>query len=121
MLKIVENIIEWNKIAGNNKFNYSLESNMLSEEFAETIIAMKQWDDVEMIDWILDMFIVWIGALHKRWLSAQTIVQCMDEIMESNFSKFEWGTIAVKNKDGKVIKSDSFYPPNLNNIINKTI
>ena len=119
MLNVVNNIIEWNEIAGNtSSFNYALESNMLAEEFAETIVAMKTWDKVEMVDWILDMFIVGIWTLHKAWISAEQITQCMDEILESNFSKFDSG-IATKNKDWKIIKGDGYFPPNIKDIINK--
>jgi hypothetical protein len=46
----IENIINWNKIAGNNDFNKHLEASMLSEEFAETIIAIKNKDKIEVLD-----------------------------------------------------------------------
>jgi hypothetical protein len=47
---MINKIIEWNKIANNNNFNYHLENSMLSEEFAETIIALKTKNKQEALD-----------------------------------------------------------------------
>lgn len=38
----IKSIVCWNTIAGNTEFNYHLESSMMGEEFAETIIALKK-------------------------------------------------------------------------------
>lgn len=118
MLDAIKSICEWNEIAGNKgKFNRHLETSMLSEELAEAIIALKEWDNIEAVDGILDVFWVGIGTLYKRWLSPEQINSCFEEIKASNFSKFvkdnAGNTIALKDKTGKIMKPDTHFKPNL--------
>ena len=120
-MNMIEIITNWNRIAGNKGFDYTLESNMLAEEFAETIIAMKTGDDVELIDGVLDMFIIGIGTLYKKGYTAYQIEQCFDEIMDSNYSKFqtdkEGNEVCVRNEAGKIIKGEGFTPPDIKAIL----
>jgi hypothetical protein len=46
----IKTIIKWNESCGNRDFNYHLEASMLSEEFAELIIALKNKDRREAVD-----------------------------------------------------------------------
>jgi hypothetical protein len=57
-MKQIEQITTWNKIADNNTFNYHLANSMLLEELSETTLAMKRKDYTEMLDGILDLFII---------------------------------------------------------------
>ena len=119
MKDLINEVVEWNKIAWNleNPFNEQLEVAMLSEEFAETIIAIKEEDIIEQIDWIIDTFIVGIWTLAKQWITAEEINNCFEEIIRSNNSKFvDWKAI---KKNWKIKKPESFSEANLELIIYK--
>lgn len=120
----IDQIIEWNKIAENNTFDYHLANSMLSEEFSETVNAMKTWDNIEMLDWILDMFIIWIWELHKKWVTADQITKWLDLIIENNYSKFNldrktWQYTCIKDNNGKIMKPEGFKSVDLSNILTK--
>lgn len=111
-MNYIKEIMKWNETAGNkDNFNYFLESAMLAEENAETIIAMKSGDDIELIDWVIDSFIVGIGSLYKKWFTEEQINRCFEEIIRSNNSKFLNGE--CQKIDGKIIKPKTFSPANL--------
>lgn len=121
MIDIIKDIENWNKVCGNTEYNRHLEASMLSEEFAELIIALKNKDKREAVDWLLDVFWVWIWTLIKLWLSAEDINKAFNEIKESNYSKliFEaWEWVALRDTTGKVIKPAHYRAPDLSFIKN---
>ena len=123
MLEAIKAIYKWNEIAWNKwKFNRHLETSMLSEELSEAIIALKENDKIELVDWILDVFWVWIWTMYKMWLTAEQINSCFEEIKASNFSKFtkdnNWNINALKDDMWKVIKPKTHFKPNLKKILN---
>ena len=117
----IENIINWNKIAGNNDFNKHLEASMLSEEFAETIIAIKNKDKIEVLDWVCDMLIIGVWTLHKLWFTSEQISKAMDLIMDNNYSKFQydekWSHICIKDENWKILKPEWFTPVDLSYLV----
>jgi len=120
MKESIQSIINWNTIAGNGTNNYSrhLETSMLSEEMAEVIIALKENNRVEAVDWILDTLWVWIWTLHKLWLTAEQINNSFEEIKRSNYSKFtrntqDTGWTLSTDWEWKITKPSTFSPPNL--------
>lgn len=121
MKQIIEKIIQWNKIAENNSFNKSLEMSMLSEEFAETILAIKNKDKKETLDGVLDMFIIWIGTLHKMWFNAEKISTALERIIDNNYDKFQydeqWNHICIKDENWKIMKPKNFTPVDLSDLI----
>lgn len=114
-------IVDWNKIANNNTHNYHLANSMLVEELAETVLAMKTKNYTEMLDWILDIFFIWIGELHKVWFSSEQINEALSRIIENNYSKFtkdkEWTLICERDPNWKIIKPAKFKPVDLSDII----
>ena len=61
---------------------------MLSEEFAELIVALKEWEKKEAVDWLLDIFWVWIGTLYKMWIEPEDIERALEEIKERRIQDF---------------------------------
>lgn len=121
MLEQFKDIVEWNKVCWNINFNYHLETSMLSEEFAELIIALKNRDKREATDGLLDVLWVWIWTLFKLWLSAEDIDRAFKEIKESNYSKLifeDWKYIALRDTTGKIIKPVGYRAPDLSFIEN---
>jgi hypothetical protein len=118
MLEAIKSICEWNEIAWNKwKYNRHLETSMLSEEFSEAIIALKENDDIEAIDGILDVFWVWVWTLYKKWLTPEQINNCFEEIKSSNFSKFiiddKGNKKVLKDETWKILKPITHFKPNL--------
>jgi hypothetical protein len=95
---------------------------MLSEEFAETIIALKTKNKQEALDWILDMFIIWIGTLHKLEFTAEQIETALERIVNNNYDKFEykdWNYTCIKDNNGKIMKPKWFKAVDLSDLIPK--
>lgn len=121
MIKEINSIIEWNKVCGNTEYNRHLEASMISEEFAELIVALKNKDRREAVDWLLDILWVWIWTLYKLWLSAEDIDKAFQEISKSNYSKLifeDWNYIALRDATGKIIKPSHYQQPDLSFIEN---
>lgn len=120
MKEAIEKIFEWNYIAENLKYNKHLEVSMLSEEFAETISAISRWDKVEILDWILDMFIVWMWTLCKMGFDMNNVNEAFDRIMENNYSKFkkwDYWYYVEKDENWKILKPEWFKPVDLSDLI----
>lgn len=117
----IKTIIEWNECCGNRDYNRHLEASMLSEEFAELIIALKNKDKREAVDWLLDVLWVWIWTLSKMWLRANEIEEAFNEIKESNYSKLifeDWNYLAMRDTTWKIIKPQHYKKPDLSFIEN---
>lgn len=114
-------IVDLNKIANNNTHNYHLANSMLVEELAETVLAMKNKDYTEMLDWILDIFFIWIGELHKVWFSSEQINEALSRIIENNYSKFTkdelWTLVCKRDPNWKIMKPEWFKPVDISDII----
>ena len=95
---------------------YGLEYNMLKEELDEYFAACKDRDRVEIADAIGDMLYLIIGTAAKHGLDAEELGKVMDEIHRSNMSKLHNGKV-VKNTVGKVVKPDTFSPPNIAEVL----
>ncbi len=116
----IEAICNWNQVVGNTNFNYWLEAQMLGEEFAETIVALKNRDKVEAVDWILDIFFVGIGTLYKLGVSPDEINECLSAIILNNYSKLHYidGKFScIRDNNWKIIKPDDFVKVDLASII----
>lgn len=122
MINIIEDVINWNKIAENNSFNKWLEMSMLSEEFSETILAIKDKDKKETLDGVIDMFIIWIWTLHKMGFNSEQISTAIERIMNNNYSKFEYNKEecfykCIKDENWKIMKPEWFQSVDLSDLI----
>lgn len=102
----------WNK---RGRIKRDLELNMLWEELSETAQAAMEQDKVGQVDWLIDLIFVAIWTLYKAWLDADLITRSFEEVCRSNESKLPY----KKNKQGKVVKSANYMPPDLSFIVNK--
>ena len=121
MIKEINSIMKWNKIANNSNFNKNLEISLLTEEFSETIIALKNKDKLEVLDWVLDVFIVWIWTLYKMWFSDENIDEAFKRIMVNNFEKFKVDENneykCIKDENWKIIKPKNFRKVDLSDLV----
>lgn len=97
---------------------FSLRYKLLMEEIEELVTAYAQNNIIEITDAVIDCMYILIGTAVQFGI-ADKLEQCFDEIHESNMSKLDKNGKAIIRKDGKVLKSDLYFPPNLNKILNE--
>lgn len=96
-----------------NEEQLHLYRNLIEEEVGELNEAVDEQNRVEILDALLDIMVVTIGALHSLGVDNEN---AWKEVIASNMSKIdpETGKV-IKRDDGKVIKPASFKPPRLDN------
>lgn len=86
-----------------------LYTDLVKEEYSELISAIENRDIVETADACADLIWVVEGLMYSLGIDPQTV---WDEITKSNNSKTVDGKL-VKRDDGKVLKPETFRPPNI--------
>ena len=98
-----------------DQFNMYLK--LIEEEAEELNQAIINKDRVEMLDALIDILVVTIGAIHSMGADAEG---AWKEVMRTNFAKIDNDTGKVrKREDGKVLKPLGWEPPNLRPYISK--
>jgi predicted HAD superfamily Cof-like phosphohydrolase len=95
-----------------------LQEKLIAEELEEFKQAQKNEDLVEVADSLVDLIYVVMGAAHHYGMS-ELLEECFDEIHESNMSKADENGEPVIKDDGKVLKGDGYFEPDLTSIIEK--
>lgn len=96
-----------------NQFNLYLK--LIEEEAEELNQAIIAEDKVEMLDALIDMLVVTIGAIHSAGFDAEG---AWKEVMSTNFAKIDHETGKVrKREDGKVLKPLGWVAPNLTSFV----
>lgn len=90
-----------------------LRYDLIEEEFDEFLYAHEDQDIVEVADALTDLLYVVYGAGHAYGIDLD---KCFAEVHRSNMTKFPNGK-AIKNEAGKVIKPESYEPPNLKKVL----
>ena len=92
-----------------DQFNMYLK--LIEEEAEELNQAIIDKNKVEMLDALIDMLVVTIGAIHSAGFDAEG---AWKEVMRTNFAKIDKDTgKVIKREDGKVLKPDGWTPPEL--------
>jgi len=100
-----------------DQFNMYLK--LIEEEAEELNQAIIAEDKVEMLDALIDILVVTIGAIHSMGADAEG---AWKEVMKTNFAKIDKETGKVrKREDGKVLKPLGWEPPNLKPYLIKEI
>ena len=104
-------------VAEYNEQQVALYCKLIDEEVEELQEAVTAEDRVEMVDALIDILVVTIGALHSMGADAEG---AWKEVMRSNFSKIDKETGMVrKREDGKVLKPITYSPPDLAPFVTK--
>ena len=99
-----------------DQFNMYLK--LIEEEAEELNQAIINADRVEMLDALIDMIVVTIGAIHSMGSDAEG---AWKEVMRTNFDKIDSETGKVrKREDGKVLKPIGWTPPDLKPYLKKS-
>ena len=100
-----------------NNEQFTLYLNLIKEEYNELFVANNEDNREEMLDALIDILVVTIGAIHSMGADAEG---AWEEVMDTNFAKIDKETGKVrKREDGKVLKPDGWQPPNLNPFLSK--
>lgn len=97
--------------------DYLLRYKLMREENEEYLEAAENGDLVEIADACGDMLYILCGTLLKHGLQHK-IEEVFREIQSSNMSKLDANGAPIYREDGKVLKSDQYFRPNIKTILN---
>lgn len=91
-----------------------LRLDLIEEELDELHLGVDNIDIVEVADALTDLLYVVYGAGHAFGIDLD---ECFQEVHESNMSKLGEEGRAIKREDGKVLKPDTYFPPDLKRVL----
>lgn len=97
---------------------YMLRHRLMAEETEEYLEACKKGDLVEIADALGDQLYILFGTILKHGLQHK-IEEVFDEIHRSNMSKLDENGKPVVREDGKILKSDRYFRPDIRKILEK--
>jgi predicted HAD superfamily Cof-like phosphohydrolase len=98
--------------------DYLLRFNLIKEENEEYLEACKNNDIIEIADALGDQLYILFGTILKHGLEHK-IEEVYDEIHRSNMSKLDENGMPIYREDGKVLKSNLYFKPNIKKILNQ--
>lgn len=96
---------------------FELRHRLMHEENEEYLEAAKNGDLVEVADALGDMMYILSGTILKHGLQDK-IESIFNEIQRSNMSKLKDNGEPLLREDGKILKSNNYYKPNIAKILN---
>jgi predicted HAD superfamily Cof-like phosphohydrolase len=96
--------------------DYELRHRLMEEENEEYLEAVKNNDLVEVADALGDQLYILCGTILKHGLQDK-IVEVFEEIQRSNMSKLDKNGQPIYREDGKILKSDQYFKPNIKKIL----
>lgn len=96
--------------------DFMLRFNLMKEENEEYLEACRNGDIVEIADALGDMMYILFGTICKHGLQHR-IADIFDEIHRSNMSKLDVDGRPIYREDGKVMKSDRYFRPDIRAIL----
>lgn len=100
------------------KDEINLRFNLMKEENEEYLEAALKGDIVEVADALGDQLYILCGTILKHGLQFK-IEEVFEEIQRSNMSKLDINGKPIYREDGKILKSDLYFKPNIKAIIEK--
>ena len=91
-----------------------LRLDLIQEELDELAQAMEDRDMVQIADALTDLLYVVYGAGHVFGIDLD---ECFAEVHRSNLSKLGPDFKPIKREDGKVLKPDTYSPPDLKTVL----
>lgn len=96
--------------------DYLLRYKLMREENEEYLEACQNNDLVEIADALGDQLYILCGTILKHGLQHK-IEEVFEEIQKSNMSKLDKDGNAIYREDGKVLKSELYFKPNISQIL----
>tara|TARA_B100000965_G_scaffold201985_1_gene168661 strand:- start:156 stop:536 length:381 start_codon:yes stop_codon:yes gene_type:complete len=91
-----------------------LRIDLIEEELDELHLAVDNQNMVEVADALTDLLYVVYGAGHAFGIDLD---ECFHEVHRSNLSKLGEDFKPIKREDGKVLKPDTYSPPDLKTVL----
>ena len=88
----------------------------MQEENDEYLDACKQGELVEVADALGDQLYILCGTILKHGLQHK-IEEVFDEIQRSNMSKLDANGKPLFRDDGKILKGENYFKPNIKEIL----
>jgi predicted HAD superfamily Cof-like phosphohydrolase len=95
---------------------YQLRYNLMKEENEEYLEAAQSNNIVEIADALGDQLYILCGTLLKHGLQYK-IEEIFFEIQRSNMSKLDENGKPIYREDGKILKSNLYFKPNIEKIL----
>ena len=95
-----------------------LRHRLMAEENEEYLEAAQNGDLIEVADALGDMLYILCGTILKHGLQDK-IEEVFQEIQRSNMSKLDEKGEPIYREDGKVMKSNLYFKPNIKAILEK--
>jgi predicted HAD superfamily Cof-like phosphohydrolase len=95
-----------------------LRFNLMQEENEEYLEAAKNGDIVEIADALGDMLYILCGTINAHGLQ-EKMASVFEEIQRSNMSKLDDNGQPIYREDGKVMKSNNYFKPDIKSILEK--
>lgn len=96
----------------------TLRYNLMKEENEEYLEAAKKGDLVEIADALGDQLYILCGTILKHGLQDK-IAEVFAEIQRSNMSKLDADGNPIYREDGKVLKSELYFKPDILSVLEK--
>lgn len=101
---------------GLSKDDILLRYKLMREENEEYLEAAENGDLVEVADALGDMLYILCGTILKHGMQDK-IAEVFQEIQRSNMSKLDKDGNPIYREDGKVLKSDQYFKPDIKTIL----
>jgi len=98
------------------KKEIDLRFRLMQEENQEYLEAAKTEDLVEVADALGDMLYILCGTILKHGMQHK-IMDVFEEIQRSNMSKLDKDGQPIYREDGKVLKSELYFKPDIKSIL----
>lgn len=99
-----------------NEKDYLLRYKLMREENEEYLEAAENGDLIEVADALGDMLYILCGTILKHGMQHK-IEEVFEEIQRSNMSKLDENGQPIYREDGKVLKSDLYFKPDIKTIL----
>lgn len=99
-----------------SKEDITLRHRLMQEENDEYLEAAKNGDLVEIADALGDQLYILCGTILKHGLQHK-IEEIFEEIQSSNMSKLDENGKPIYREDGKILKSNLYFKPNISKIL----
>jgi predicted HAD superfamily Cof-like phosphohydrolase len=98
--------------------DYLLRHRLMQEENEEYLEACQKGDITEIADALGDKLYILCGTILKHGLQYK-IEEVFNEIHRSNMSKLDADGKPIYREDGKILKSDRYFRPDINKVLNQ--
>lgn len=96
--------------------DFVLRFNLMKEENEEYLEACQRGDLTEIADALGDKLYILCGTILKHGLQHK-IIEVFEEIHRSNMSKLDENNKPIYREDGKILKSEKYFKPNIGGIL----